>query len=144
MLCYLCLYPLISMFSASVLYSVYCIFSGNHDTSTWILPYKANVPFDMDTIHRWYIVLFVQANMSFSYFLVMIMISSCFVCCCFYIEALGEHFEFIINSLKGDVEPNRTGGNAALHQKKYQKIKETLSQAVYMQIKAVECVFLNS
>lgn len=130
-------YPLMLMFVAAVLYSIYCMITGNRDTTTWILPYKMSVPFNTRTIHGWYILWFVQSNTGLSYSLVMVTISSYFVCCCFYIEALCDHFDYLIHSLKDVTEENEAIKN---FQEKMQTIKNTISQAVCIHIKVFEYV----
>lgn len=119
------LYPLMLMFVAAILYSFYCLLTGNLDTTTWILPYRMSVPFNTKPIHGWYLFWFLQANTGMSYSLVMVTISSYFVCCCFYIEAVCKHFDYLIYSLK-------KGGSDDINDSKFncRNVKETLSEAV--------------
>lgn len=133
-------YPLILMFVAAVIYSIYCMLTGNRDTTTWILPYRMIVPFDTVSIHGWYLLWFIQSNVGFSYSVVMVTISSYFACCCFYIQTLCDHFEYLIDSLKNIVEENPAKGNVSLSERKRLKMKETLSQAVCIHIKTFEFV----
>lgn len=136
-------YPAMLMFVAAALYSVYCILTGNCDTSTWILPYKLSVWFDTASIQGWYWLWFVQANVGLTYSLVMITISSYFVCCCFYIGALCDHFDYLIHSLNDDVEQTQVKENVSMDQRKI-RIKDILSRSVCIHIKVFECVHLIS
>lgn len=119
-------YPAMLMFLGALIYSFYCLHVGNRDTSTWILPYKISLPFVDDiywnSIHGWYLLWFIQANLALSYSLIMVLISAYFVCCCFYIEALCKHFTHLIHSLNVDM--------GTLSENDFRIIKETLSEAV--------------
>lgn len=131
-------YPLIMMFVAAAFYSIYCILTGNLDTTTWILPYKLSVPFDTRTIHGWYCLWFIQTNVGISYSVVMVTISTYFACCCFYIDGICEHFDYLIHSINQHMESNGEMENASLIRKMILNMKITLSEAVIVHNKIFE------
>lgn len=135
-------YPAMLMFTGALLYSVYCLLTGNRDTSTWILPYKMAMPFNTESIVGWYLLWLVQANVGLAYTFIMVTITSYFVCNCFYVMALADHFIHLIHSSKGDIEFDRNEGNMVSRQKIHRKMKDVLSQAISIHIKAFE--YLNS
>lgn len=123
-------YPLNLMFLAAALYAIYCISIGNLDTSTWILPYKMCVPFDTRSPLGWFAMWFVQTQTGISYSAVLVTISTYFVCCCFYIVGLCEHFDYLIHSLEENDESNGQAENAIPKEQRIRFMKETLSKAV--------------
>lgn len=123
-------YPLILMFVAAALYSIYCILTGNLDTTTWILPYKLSVPFETRTIHGWYCLWFIETQIGISYSMVMVNISTYFVCCCFYIVGICEHFDYLIHSINQIVESKDGKENASSAEKRVLNMKTTLSKAI--------------
>lgn len=131
-------YPLKLMFVAAFIYSIYCIWSGNHDTSTWVLPYTISVPFDTKPIHGWYMLWVIETNIGVTYALSMITISSFFVCCCFYIAGICEHFDFLMVSLNEITESIRNEKNPIKIKKQHLEMKRKLAQAINIHINIFE------
>lgn len=131
-------YPLKMMFVAAFFYSIYCLSTGNRDTSTWILPYTISVPFDTKTIQGWYMLWVIHTNIGVTYDAIMINISSFFVCCCFYIAGICEHFDWVINSLNDDVTFIRSEKNSADIQKRHIAMKKKLAKSVKIHIHLFE------
>lgn len=80
------------------------MFNGQMDTSKWILPFVISVPFDTSKFYGWYLLWFIQLNMSIAYTCVMLSITSYFVSCSVYICAICDHFDLIFKSLGKDVD----------------------------------------
>lgn len=118
------------MFVAAFIYSLFCLSTGNRDTSTWILPYTISVPFDTKTIHGWYMLWVIQTNIGVTYASIMISISSFFVCCCCYIAGMCEHFDCLTNSLNEDVAFIRNEKNPAKIQSRYIVMKKKCAELV--------------
>lgn len=118
--------------------SIYCICTGNYDTSTWSLSSKITVPFNTETIWGWYLLWFVHFNMGFSYVLSMVSITSYFVCCCFYISTICDHFDLHIKSadkysdqlLKKKKQKKRKGI--------YRSIKNSIFQAIDIHVQVLQ------
>lgn len=130
-----------STFLIPFLTSIYNIYVGNLDTSTWELTFKTAVPFSTEPIWGWYILYFFQFLMSLSYSMCMPATTSYFVSGCFYIEAVCKHFDALIDSLKGDIEPNVvTNGSKQIKvtQKMYGKFKEKLRNSIEVHMKSYE------
>lgn len=123
-----------NIFNAPFVISIYFVIIGNFDTSTWILPLHMVVPFSTDSLFGWYLLWWIQWSMGIFYGLCTVVITAFFVCCCFYIEAICEHFDFIIQSMNADVNPKSqkkfSNENPNVIQKFIEalKVHETLSE----------------
>lgn len=78
--------------------SFFQLWRGNYDTSTWIVAFNIAVPFDISTVFRWYIFYMIQGLLAYSYSLNQPIIITFFMSCCFYTEALCEHFRLAIRA----------------------------------------------
>lgn len=85
--------------------SIYNIYNGNLDTSTWDLTFDIVVPFSTETLFGWYILFFIEFIMALSYAICMPTTTSYFVSSCFYIDAICSHFDALVASLKEDIQP---------------------------------------
>lgn len=94
-----------SIVMASLCYSIYCICIGNWDTSTFVLAFNIVVPFNTRHLFGWYIQWLIQLCMSISYVLCVVSVTSYFVCCCFYVQAICDHFNLLIDSIDQNDEP---------------------------------------
>lgn len=83
-------------FINALLFSIYCICIGNFDTSTYYLPLRLALPFSIDSMLRWYLFLMLQVSIGFAYVFCAIPVISFFVCCCFYLDAICDHFDYLI------------------------------------------------
>lgn len=86
------------LFLALLIYSFYCIWMGNLNTSTWHLPYNLYVPFDTSIIYLWYFFWLIQFYVAMSYSMTITCSTTYFLSCCFYLVALCEHFHSLIKS----------------------------------------------
>lgn len=123
------------MFVAAFLYPIYCMLNGRMDTSKWILPFVISVPFDTSQFYGWYLLWFIQLNMSIAYTCVMLSITSYFVSCSVYICAICDHFDLIFKSLKKDDDEcavEKKGQSQCRSTKYRNKIKRAIN--VHVQI----------
>lgn len=93
-------------FAAALLYAFYNISTGNMDTSTWFLPFSMDVPFSTESFVGWLILWFIQFNMSLAYITCMVTITTYFICCCFYIETICDHFDSMIQRKEDKLQYN--------------------------------------
>ena len=131
----------LSTFSIPFFTSICYLYIGNLDTSTWELTYKTAVPFSTETIWGWYTLCFIQFLMSLSYAMCMPAMISYFISGCFYIVAICNHFDALIDSLKEDFQLNdATKGSKPIKetQKRYGKFMEKLRNAVEVPMKSYE------
>lgn len=85
----------------AIFYSLYSIWCGNHDTSTWYTMYDMSVPIDTTTFIGWYFQLFIiQTPFGLMYCIVCSGIFAHFLSCCLYIQAGREHIQMLIDNLK--------------------------------------------
>lgn len=89
-----------SIVMACLFYSIYCITVGNLDTSTWVIAFNIVVPFDTQSLFGWYLQWLIQLSMSISYVLSVVSVTSYFVCCCFYIQTICDHFDMLVKSIE--------------------------------------------
>lgn len=127
-----------STFGAALCFSFYCLYTGNFDTSTWFLPFAMVVPFDTSTFEGWYLFLFIQISISFSYITCMVSISSYFVCSGFYIEAICDHFAFLIYSIQETIKINRNENDQKKILRNHLKIKDKIQEAIGIHVDIYE------
>lgn len=128
-------------FAIPFITSLYNIYVGNLDTSTWELTCKISVPFSTEPIWGWYILLFINFHMATSYSSCMSATTSYFFSSCFYIGAICNHLDVLIHSLKGDFQPNNETNESKpikVTQKMYGKFKVKLRKAVELHVKSYE------
>lgn len=95
----------VSIFSA-LISGLFNIYMGDSDPSTWSLPFMIVSPFDTNSILGWFLTWFYEFNMSVMYFTYLFTTCSHFLCCCYYIIAICDHFSTIIHSIKVRKEKN--------------------------------------
>lgn len=129
------------MYIAALFFSFYCIIVGNFDTSKWILPFTLWVPFDTTQVHGWYLLWFIQFSMGMSYSSTQTTITSYFVSCAYYIGAICDHFNVLMEKVNYEVEKNQMeNDNPAAFDKRSRKIERLLGKAVEIHCRAHEWV----
>lgn len=126
------------MYIAALFYSFYCMIVSNFDTSTWILPFTVWVPFDTTIVIGWYLLWFIQFSMGVAYSASQTTITSYFVCCSYYIGAICDHFNLLMDKVRVEVEENKSEKNPVAYQQRYRRIEEFLSKAVEVHCNAYE------
>lgn len=127
-----------TMVMSAFFYSIYCICTGNLDTSTWMLPFIRVPTFNTNIIWTWYLECLTQLIMSIAYALAMVSPISYFLCCCFYIITGCNHFDLLLNSTRNDVDRIQKDKNLRKLQKLHHHLNKKLSQAVEVHGKVVE------
>lgn len=93
-------------FVIALIFSIYCIYVGNFDTSTYYLPLRIAAPFHIDSVFEWYLFWALQLNFGFSYSFCVIPAASFFVCSCFYLSAMCDHFNYLIALVEAEFDRN--------------------------------------
>lgn len=83
----------------TIIYSVVCIARDNFDASKFFLPFHLVVPFDSTTMCGFYALCTIQYSAGASYIFCIASILSYFVCCCLYVEAICNQFNYSIQLL---------------------------------------------
>lgn len=96
-----------SPFVFALFFAIYCNFVGNFNTSTYSLPLKMAAPFNIESIFKWYLFWAFQFICGIAYLCGTVIPTVYFVCCCFYIEALCEHFDHFIESIDAEFRQNQ-------------------------------------
>lgn len=94
-------------FCLAFFYSIYCICVGNFDTSTYYLPLRIAAPFNIDSLLGWYLFWVLQCITGISYMFSMVAVLLYFVFCCFYLQALCDHFDHLIESIDDQFRKNQ-------------------------------------
>lgn len=81
-------------------YSIYFILTGQFDTTAWPMWFELPVPFDTTLIWGWYLYLLAIAIFDLMYMLCMISVSTYFMSCCCYLEAMCKHIDCIVHSVQ--------------------------------------------
>lgn len=123
---------------ATFIYSLVCVFVGNIDTRTWPLLFNFSLPFDPTSIFGWYLLWFIQCHVDLSYALSMISATTYFICCCFYIHAICDDFNFVVDSVVENVERNNTETNPRKFRENYCNVVRGLRDAVGIHLKVFE------
>lgn len=121
-------------------YSFYSILRGNYDTSAWTLPLDIAVPFDKTTLSGWYFLWFIEMNTDLAYALSFILITSYFVCCCFYIDAICNHFDFLCDSIVADIDRNRVEKDLKLNEERLRQIDIKIGRMIKVHMNMTEYV----
>lgn len=126
------------MYLAAMIFSIYSMIVGNFDTSTWILPFKCWVPFNTESVYGYYLHWFIQFSMGMAYSSSQVTITAYFVCCCYYIVAICDHYKFVMQTIKTETDKNLDEKNPLLYQKRNCEIKKKLLEAIDIHVKAYE------
>lgn len=95
----------------ALLYSIYNVCVSNFDTSTYFLPLRLATPFNTDTVFKFYLFLMVHLSIGYSYLFCAIPTISYFVCWCFYLNGLVDHFDYLFGLLNAEFEENEDEPN---------------------------------
>lgn len=90
--------------NAALTYAIYCIYTGDVNTSAWILPFNVAVPFDTQFVRGWLYKWFFEFTAGFAYILCMIIPTTYFFSFCLYIVGICSHFDMLVNEIRCDVE----------------------------------------
>lgn len=103
-------------------YAVYCMRTGNWDTTTWNLPLNIAFPFEA-TVWGWLLKWSFEISTFFTYACCMIMPTTYFACFCQYIVAICKHFELLVDDIRCDVERFQCKPTRQIHKKLSQLIE---------------------
>lgn len=127
-------------YHAALWWSFYCILAGNMGPSTWLMPFVLAMPFRTDTLSGWYMMWFFTSSMDFCYISCMSSITLYFVSTCFYIEAMCEHFKFLLHSIELDVMRSQQDVNAHNDRKIVVQINSLVRRVVELHVQIYELV----
>lgn len=97
--------------------AIFSITIGNFNTTSWKLMFNISSPFDQTDAFSWFIRWFIEICMGVTYSLTIVYITSYFVACCFYINAMCEHFDFLMCSIgKNTEKDNISNGSETQHE----------------------------
>lgn len=107
------------------------------------LAFKIVVPFNTERILGWYSLYVIELFMGISYSWCMLATTSYFISGCFYIDAICENFDALIDSIKEDmqlkVEPKGSQSNESPKKtENHAKLKDKLRKAVEINVKSYE------
>lgn len=113
----------------ALVHSVFCIYQGNFDTSTWYFSNKMTTPFDFSTVSGWYMTLLTYAVGAIPCFSIMLATMSFMVCSCYYIQATCNHFQVILGECDAIVSA-RSGNEIEKSKIISEKMKAVVSQHI--------------
>lgn len=114
------------------------IFNGEFDGSAYNLPFNVFVPFNMETVSGWLLTWFLQLNESFKYNIQMITTTIQFVCCCYYIVTMCNHFNLLIDSIRTDSQQIQAKKNSQNRQQMWHVARAKLQRAIEMHVDIYE------
>lgn len=89
-----------AVLSPIIFYSIYCIYSGNLNVSTWYFPFAMELPFDKTTVFGWYMQPLNYAIGSGTSILTISTVVPYFVSGCLYINACCKHFQSVFDKFE--------------------------------------------
>lgn len=125
-------------FISSFVYSIFMLLTSTFDASKLLLPFNFVVPFNTQTLWGWYLMWFLQFNTGISYIFSTVSVISYFMCCCYYIGAICDHFDILIEMIKNDLEFYRKENNPLVYRKLGKSIQRKFHQSIAIHIKAFE------
>lgn len=131
-------------FIIALLFPIYCVCIGNFDTSTYYSPFRMFVPLSVDSVLRWYLFLIFQISVGNAYVSCVIPTISYFVCCGYYLDALCDHFDYLIELVDDEFVQIKGECDCAAIHKRSLNSRKLLSKAVDQHNKIYECVFRQS
>lgn len=126
-------------FILSVVHSIFCIWHGNYDTSTWFTAVKFAVPFDTNIILNWYLLLMFCQVIMLTIATIVSTIISYFVSCCFYINACCKHFRLVCRQ----IEEKISGDPKKMNKNRIATINEKFNEAAFLHIEIIESVIIS-
>lgn len=111
---------------------------GNYDTSLWHLGFNVAVPFDQTSVWGWFLTWLTALLMAFSYAMCMTTITSLFFSFCYYIYAMCDHVNVLINSIAKTVQRMQAEERSRKTEKIRQHINTQLCNVIKFQIKIYE------
>lgn len=137
----------LSSFLGALIRPFFDIFLKNNDnksidTSEWNLPFAVVMPVNMQTISGWFVAWFYQLNTSIAYGVYMITTTTHFVCLCYWIVGMCNHFSRLIESIRNDtqqIEMQKNNNEEEQQQaKRWQKAKAKFQRAIEMHVNIYE------
>lgn len=119
------------------MHAVGCIAFGIYDTSLWHLIMFTTQPFSSTHVYGWFATWLLQLSMTLAYGACMISITSYFMSCCFYIDAMCKHFQLLLNAVKQSVE-TKVSQNIGMSNTKCWDNTKLLCKAIECHIKILE------
>lgn len=117
---------------------IYSIAIGNINPSDWKLMYDLILPFDKNQLWGWFLHYFAQFNVGLTYSLILVSVTSYFVCCSFYIDSTCEHFDILINSIRNSIQFNDTEDETMKVSANWNKVRQQLSEAINLHVDIFE------
>lgn len=134
-----CIFSNQAMYSTALITSICSICVGHYDTEAWELPYNLFIFVNTQTLWGWYLTWFIEFNIGVSYYIMcMVAITSYFVCCCFYIDAMCEHFAYLIRLSRNYIEWCQKESDPENHKKKKQEVRLAVCQSIQIHAKILE------
>lgn len=124
---------------AALFHAVYCICTGDSDTSAWDLPFNVAVPFDTQSICGWLLKWLFEFCAGIAYILCMIIPTTYFFSFCLYIVAICNHFDLMVDRIRLDVEETPSNMKRRQnHSDLWHRIRKKLLQLIDMHVNALE------
>ena len=114
------------------------IYNGKFDGSKYNLPFNAVVPFNKESVSGWLLTWFYQLNQSFAYSGQMLTITIHFVCFCYYIMTMCNHFNLLIDSIRFDTQQIQAKNNTQIRHQIWMNARAKFQQAIELHVDIYE------
>lgn len=127
-----------SLFLIELLRAIIDICMGNSDTSAWNLLFNLYFPFETESIFGWLLYWLFQWTTAVSYVLSVVLTTTQFMCFCYYISAICDHFDLLIGLYHSNSERIQNGNDSQSYQRMWQNSMEKLQHAVEIHVRIYE------
>lgn len=125
-----------SLFLIELLRAIVDICMGNTDTSAWKLLFNLFVPFDTVSIFGWLLYWLFQWTTAVSYVLSVVLTTTHFMCFCYYIFAICDHFDLLIDLFHFDSE--QSGSDLRSYPEMWRNSMKKLQHAIELHVQIYE------
>lgn len=125
-------------FTPVLIFVLWDMVQNDFDGNKLNLPFNAIGPFNMDSKLGWLLTYFYQLSECASYTIGMVILSSYFMCCSYYIIAMCNHFHLLIESarfLSQEIQAEKIARN---RQRMWLNVKAKLQRVIEMHVDIYE------
>lgn len=84
--------------------SIWCMYQGNLDTSTWFMPYNIILPIDKSTPFGWYCEFLLQSFTGYIFVLIITSTVTFFGGCCYYVQTCLKQFKHMFDEVDKKIQ----------------------------------------
>lgn len=120
-------------------HAVYCICTGDSNTSAWDLPFNVIVPFETQSVRGWLLKWLFEVGTGFVYILCIIIPTSYFFSFCLYIVAICSHFDLLTDEIRMDIDEAQNGTlHRQHHANLWHRVRKKITHLIAIHVNALQ------